>query len=338
MAAAPALAAIAVLALLSSSLLTWAWIRLASNRRLLDLPGDRRLHDQPTPRGGGIGIFLLCLATMGCLAWANDAEQRQWGLSALGLATCAGAGLLDDLGRLGTAGKLAMQMLSVLLLVLAWIPEAMATGQLVAASGWFAFGLLLVNFSNFMDGSDGLLALQAILVVAGLVLLAGLAAAATLLAVLFIAATLGFLPFNFPRARVFLGDVGSHAIGYSLALLVLVAGVESRFPLALLALLPSALLLDAGLTLASRIMRGERFWQPHTGHLYQRALRRGVSKPRIALGYAAWTLAAVLLASVVAAAGWKQQWLATSLVFVMGLSLWLALGRRWAVAAEGARA
>lgn len=338
MAVATALAVLAALSLLSSSLLTWAWVRLAKDHRWLDLPGERRLHSQPTPRGGGIGISLVALATLSWLALVDPDLQRAWWLSALGLLVCAVAGLLDDLARLSTAGKLSLQALAALMLAMAWMPAGPGHVPLLAALGIIGFVLVWVNFCNFMDGSDGLLSLQAILVAAGLAVFGGLPFALLALAVAVVASTLGFLPFNFPGARVFLGDVGSHAIGYCLALLVVTAWTEAGLSGAQLAVVLSAIFVDAGCTLASRIWRRERFWQAHAEHLYQLALRRGLSRQGIALGYGAWTLAALLLASLLAGSAPRQQWLAALSVFALALFLWLVLRLRWCDRAQGARA
>ena len=114
-------------------------------------------------------------------------------------------------------------------------------------------------------------------------------------------ACLGFLPLNLPRARIFLGDVGSGALGYLLALaMVLVATgtgqVESPSSWMLLLLPPSAFLLDASLTLLARILRGERWWTPHVGHLYQHSARVVGRHWPVTLAYAAWAAAAAALA------------------------------------------
>src|SRR3546814_3920624 len=118
-----------------------------------------------------------------------------------------------------------------------------------------------------MDGIDGIAALQALVVAGGGALLAG-DPASRWMALALAAACLGFLPLNLPRARIFLGDVGSGALGYALALVIVLAAVgggEASSPAAwmLLLLPPSAFLVDAALTLAARIFRGERWWTPH---------------------------------------------------------------------------
>lgn len=264
-----------------SAMLTLAWMKLAHVRQWLDLPGERRLHDIATPRGGGIGIGIIALLTMLWLSGFADHERSFWRWSALGLLACAGAGLLDDLGLLHRLGKMLMQLVSAVFLVLA--VQALQEGVLgwQSMAGMIVCTLLLVNFCNFMDGSNGLLTVQVGLILVGLLLLGALAAAPMLLAIVVLAAALGFLPFNFPTARVFLGDVGSHALGYVLALLLCRAWSDAGLTLPLGFLLLSALLMDAGLTLMLRMLSGQRFWQPHCEHLYQWALRLGFSHPRV---------------------------------------------------------
>lgn len=310
--------------------MTAAWLLLARSRRWLDLPDERRLHAQATPRGGGIGILVLALATMCWLAAAGGHEAAFWRLSALGLLVCGAAGLLDDLGRLGSFGKLLMQLLAAILLALALLSLKASPDPWWLGAGLVVSTLLLVNFTNFMDGSDGLVASQSGLIVVGLMLLGALALAPFWLGLTVLAAVLGFLPFNLPRARIFLGDVGSHALGYCLALLCCRAWLEGQLALPQIFLLCSALLMDAGLTLAGRIGRGERFWQAHCQHLYQWALRRGVSHPRVCLAYLVWTSFGLLLASTVAATGRWQAGSVAAAVAVLAAGLYLGLRRRWA--------
>jgi UDP-N-acetylmuramyl pentapeptide phosphotransferase/UDP-N-acetylglucosamine-1-phosphate transferase len=151
---------------------------------------------------------------------------------------------------------------------------------------------VLTNVWNFMDGIDGLAASQAVLVATGLVLwLAGPWAA---LALALMAACLGFLPFNFPRARIFLGDVGSGAIGFAIAALAMVL-LSQRGPMAAWLMLPLApFLTDASLTLLRRILRRERWWTPHTQHAYQVCARRH-GHVKVTLAYTAMAGAGIML-------------------------------------------
>ena len=168
----------------------------------------------------------------------------------------------------------------------------------------FVLVMVMVNVWNFMDGIDGLAASQAAIAAAGLALVAaGVGPGAWLGAGLF-AAIAGFLPFNFPKARVFLGDVGSGALGYLLALLLLFAFVGHRDQWPFLLLPVSVFLIDAGFTLAVRILRGERWWEPHVQHAYQSWSRRLGSHMPVTMAYAVSSLFAVIL--MLSALRWPQ--------------------------------
>ena len=165
---------------------------------------------------------------------------------------------------------------------------------------------------------------------AAMALLAGLATPAAWLGLALAAGALGFLPWNLPRARLFLGDVGSHALGYAVAALSLLAlsgapGIEPWQPL----LLASAFLVDAGLTLLRRFARGEKVWQAHREHLYQRAIAHGASHGQVCLAYAAWTGVAIALAAWLVPMGTAVAWSVTLGWLISGI-IWHVLGgRRW---------
>ncbi|HZW17552.1 MAG TPA: glycosyltransferase family 4 protein [Luteimonas sp.] len=287
--------AIAWLALLFVASLagTVAARRYAIRRDLLDHPGERRSHVVATPRGGGIGIVVAMLGALGLLAWWNPAQALPMALAATGLLLVSGIGWIDDHRPLTPWSRLAVHAVaSVLLAAVAYG----AGGQWVCVLLAFALCMVLVNIWNFMDGIDGIAALQALVVAAAIALLAN-DAAARWIALALAAACFGFLPLNLPRARIFLGDVGSGALGYLLALaMVLVAtgGGQATSPAAwvLLLLPPSAFFLDASLTLLVRMLRGERWWTPHVGHLYQRAAREVGRHWPVTLAYAAWAMVA----------------------------------------------
>ncbi len=142
-------------------------------------------------------------------------------------------------------------------------------------------------------------------------------------------AVAGFLPFNFPRARIFLGDVGSGTLGYALAALGSIAAPELGWRSAVVLLLPlSAFLVDASLTLAGRMLAGERWWQPHTSHVYQSWVKTGRSHAFVTSGYVAFSLAAIIIAFSI---GEASPWLAsggTVLWFAGAVLGWLQLHRR----------
>lgn len=306
-----------------AALLTALVLAGARRRGLLDLPGRRRSHARPTPRGGGLGPLLAWLAMCSLFAIEPGA------LVLLAVAAVAAIGLLDDLRGLGVAPRLAVHFGAALALGF-----ALAEGQGGAAGWtWLLVAVLVapasLNFWNFMDGIDGLIALHSLfvaLVIAATAALAGesgLAIAAAGLG----AALLGFLPFNLPRARIFLGDVGSGGLGFALVALALLLAARHpalAWPLALVFCAPW---IDAGLTLGHRMLAGRRWYAPHREHLYQWLVRRGRSHGHVDLLYLGWNLLFVtpllmLSLSLPEAAPW-----AVALAYATGAGLWLA-GKR----------
>jgi|SRR5690606_29324758 len=272
---------------------TWLARAYALRRNLLDQPGERRSHTVPTPRGGGIAIIAVVLLAL----WApvhGPPDAGGWGLQAAfaaGFGLVGLVGLVDDHRPLPPWHRLAVHAGAAAIFSLAlWHGGA---APLVAA-GVFATILVLVNVWNFMDGINGIAATQALLVAGGLA--AGLSGGWGMVALGLAAACLGFLPYNFPRARIFMGDVGSGAVGFALAALGGVLATTRGVDAGLLLLLPlSAFLVDASLTLARRMLRRERWWTPHVQHAYQ-AWARGSGHVPVTLAYAAWTLGGLMLA------------------------------------------
>ncbi|GAB2502876.1 MraY family glycosyltransferase [Arenimonas alkanexedens] len=314
--------AFVVLSALASAAIAGIWWRYARHR-VLDHPGPRRLHQVPTPRGGGLGIALVLLGSSHWLGQSSAAF-------ALGLLLTAGAGLADDIRPMRALTKLALQALGALPLALALplLPELWGPVAAVAAA-WLLV-VALVNLWNFMDGSNGLATTQALLFGAAIVLLAAPDAPARWLGLALAAGALGFLPWNLPRARLFLGDVGSHALGYGVAglSLLVLSGEQGIAPWQPL-LLASAFLIDGGLTLLGRLVRREKVWQAHRSHLYQRAIAHGASHGRVCLVYAVWTLGAVGLAFWLDSAPKPVAWGVSLAWLISGMMCHALGGRRW---------
>jgi UDP-GlcNAc:undecaprenyl-phosphate/decaprenyl-phosphate GlcNAc-1-phosphate transferase len=280
------------------ALLSAATVRLMIAARLMDRPDGRKAHDRPTPKGGGIGIVVAFLVGIGVLyqfaEFARLADPYFLGVIEASVAIAVVA-FLDDVYDWNFSVKLGAQVLAALVAVGSGLYlrdyRVPYVGPLPV--GWLGppvtlFWLLFAtNAMNFIDGLDGLAGGVA-LIAAGF--LAGIAAthdgwfayAASLLLASGIA---GFLPFNFPRARIFMGDVGSQFCGFMLAVLAVVAsrfqGLEMSF--LLVPMLLSGVLFDVGFTLLRRAVAGERLTAPHRGHLYQVAQRAGVPVPAVAL-------------------------------------------------------
>lgn len=249
-----------------------AWARgYALRRNLLDQPGERRSHASATPRGGGISIVVvLLLASLWLGGWFPG--QRAWfGLFGAGLALVAGIGWVDDHRPLSPWLRLSIHVLAASLLAAGFWHDGAGPWVAMAA---FLLAVGLTNVWNFMDGIDGLAASQAGIVAIWLGIM--LPSPWNWLAVATLGAIVGFLPFNFPKARIFLGDVGSGALGFALAAL-LAAGLGKGNPS--VAWLPwmlpvAAFVVDTAFTLIWRILNGERWWTPHVQHAYQRWARR----------------------------------------------------------------
>ena len=287
----------------------WA-IRYARRRRLLDFPGQRRSHSVPTPRGGGIAIVIALLAgglVPAMVSGSAGFPAPAW-LLAAAVAAIAVVGWLDDHRGLSARLRFLVHCAAAALVFAAPLLHAVLApqghGAGSAGPGLAIFAAVIVtlgivwsvNLHNFMDGIDGLLALQALFVFCSLaVLLAGFGAAPLGWQLLvWAAACAGFLPFNFPRARIFMGDVGSGVLGLLVAIAVLwqvgTPGIASASGLVLC----SAFVTDATCTLLSRMLGGRRWYSAHREHLYQWLVRRGWSHARTAALYMAWNLLIVL--------------------------------------------
>ncbi|WP_242107462.1 hypothetical protein [Luteimonas aquatica] len=310
---------------------TWAALRYARWRNLLDHPGERRSHAVATPRGGGIGIVFALLFAQALFAWQLPESRGFLGPVSAGLALVAGIGWLDDHRSLSPWPRLAVHGVAAALL--AWAVWGVS-GDLPAACLAFALALGLVNVWNFMDGIDGIAALQAVVVAMAYAWLTG-DALAQWLALALAAGAAGFLPFNLPlggqgKARIFLGDVGSGAIGYALAAPMALMLVRDPRPATwvLMLLPPSAFLLDAALTLLSRMLRGERWWTPHVEHAYQHWARRAGRHRTVTLAYAAWAAAGGVLVSVICETGFAFIIAASCAWYLGGGIAWRRLRRR----------
>jgi UDP-N-acetylmuramyl pentapeptide phosphotransferase/UDP-N-acetylglucosamine-1-phosphate transferase len=254
-------------------------------RYALARPNARSAHKIPTPQGGGIAVIASTLVVLIAAAtWICDGaiafdRHRHMAAVLAAMAGLAALGIVDDIRPIAAGPRLVLQALAVGL-VAATLPDDLRIVPalpLLAERAALTFGLLwFVNLVNFMDGIDWMSVVEVVPVTAGLAILAALGALPPLggfAALALGGAMLGFAPFNRPVARLFLGDVGSLPIGLLLGwLLVLLAG---RGHLAAALLLPLYYLADATITLVRRLAKGERVWEAHRTHFYQRALAHG---------------------------------------------------------------
>jgi UDP-N-acetylmuramyl pentapeptide phosphotransferase/UDP-N-acetylglucosamine-1-phosphate transferase len=301
--------AAALAALAISALSTWLAIGYARKRRLIDEPGMRRSHSTPTPRGGGIGIVVAVLAAA-CIPAIMHPPTSVGAAVMLTIAIVivAAVGWIDDHRGLPARTRFIAHCIAAAIflfpVVVAVIlsPAAVETHFSTSVSSvWILLALValgivwFVNLHNFMDGIDGLLAAQAIFVLVAVALLCRHAgephAGETLV---FAGAAAGFLPFNFPRARIFMGDVGSGVLGLLIAVALIWQMSAPDTALASGFVLCSAFVTDATCTLVSRIARGRRWYSAHREHLYQWLVRSGFSHAGVVALYMGWNLVIAL--------------------------------------------
>ncbi len=277
---------------------TWLARRYAVSKQLMDQPGARRSHAVATPRGGGIAIVAVILLSMAWMGTTRIVPGTLLACFAGGLLMVAGIGWLDDHRPMSPWPRLFIHGLAAV--VLAWgIHSVTHDPWLTVAT--FVLAAVLTNVWNFMDGIDGLAASQA--AIGAFAMALALGGGWALLAMGLGAAVLGFLPFNFPKARIFLGDVGSGALGFLLAGLIALALAAGRVHWTLLALPFAAFLVDATFTLIMRMLRREKWWSPHVQHTYQRWAAREGTHVRTTVAYAVFSLLGGILMQV--GIGWR---------------------------------
>ncbi|TVR97236.1 MAG: glycosyltransferase family 4 protein [Rhodospirillales bacterium] len=281
MTAAVAIAALAAAVFAATAFGTGAVRRLLLGWAVLDHPNARSSHAVATPRGGGLAVVPVVLAAWLAVALGVVPTHREAVFVCTAAAVLAAVSWMDDLRGLSAAFRLGTQAAAVaLVLAAAPLPGPVFAGWLPAPLDVAAAGLLwlwFINLFNFMDGIDGIAGVETAtlgLGVAVVAAIAGLGLGLPLFGLVMAAAALGFLVWNWPPARLFLGDVGSIPLGFLLGWLLLHLAASGQ-PVAAL-ILPLYYLADASITLARRTMRGARPWQAHREHFYQRAVQAGV--------------------------------------------------------------
>jgi len=318
--------------------LAGAWVvrALTGKGAMVDVPGERSSHSRPTARGGGIGLALgACgvLLTLGVRSWGGSGEGVSLFLLGLGGLIVAGSGFWDDVCRLAPGWKYLFQLLGCGLVLLGgmWLSGIAWPWGWEWALGWLAVPLTLfwitgmTNLYNFMDGIDG--------IAAGTGLVYGLAVAWAAfstahpveggIALVLAAGCLGFLPFNFPRVRVFMGDVGSLLLGFLFAVLAvrLSQDPNNPVPFCFFVILYSGFLFDTAYTLIWRTLRGDKWWLAHRSHLYQRLVIAGWSHLRVTLLYMALSAVSLALAMLYLSSGGPLRclWVVIQLSVCFGL-------------------
>lgn len=266
--------------------------RYALANSVVDIPNLRSSHKVPTPRGGGVAIVLTFLLLTPWFLYSGLVPVRTLVGLMGGGAWIAIIGFLDDHGHVPAKWRLLAHFAGAAWM-LGWmgrVPPLVVFGHPLELhwAGWILATLYLVwllNLYNFMDGIDGIAGIEAITVCCGAALVAVCAGTSTAVPPLLLAAAVaGFLFWNFPRARIFMGDAGSGFLGIILGGLSIQAALNAPQLLWSWLILLGVFIVDATVTLIRRLLRREKVYEAHRSHAYQYLSRKLGSHPLVSLG------------------------------------------------------
>jgi len=292
-------------------------------------PGERQSHDIPTPAGGGLGIVFSIVVTSLGLQFVLPLPGFWWQNMLPGIVLLTIIGWRDDKFHVSSLVRLSVQLaVSLWLVGFGWLEFSLI------GVGWFACIVVamvwMMNLYNFMDGSNGMAGFQGVF--AGLLLAvffqAGEQHAMALLSLSVAAACVGFLPLNFPRARVFMGDVASVPLGFIFASLIVYGIQTGSLSLPLSLLIMSVFIVDATLTLFARVLSGEQWYTAHTQHVYQRLIIRGWSHRQVLIAYQAVNVILVLPAIVLVEMYPQYAMVTAGLALILLGACWYFANRR----------
>ena len=338
----PGVELLAALAL--TVLLAWAITgmvrRHALNNAILDIPNSRSSHMVPTPRGGGLAIVLTFLPCVAALYFLRMLDLPIAAALAGGGGSIAVVGYLDDRKALSASIRFAVHMGASIGVVILLGGLAGSSLRAIGLQGIFAGSVIAVlslgwmtNLFNFMDGIDGIAASETVFIASAGAWLSWRAGADPGLVIAMLAlsgATVGFLIWNWPPARIFLGDVGSGFLGFILAALGLAASRSGVTPIEVWVILGGVFLVDSSATLLRRIVRGDRWLEAHRTHAYQRLARRWHGHRPVTAAILAVNVLWLLPLAWLAATYREQAWwfVAAALIPLAALAMAIGAGRR----------
>jgi len=288
---------IAIAIFILSFLLTWGLRGYALKNNVIDIPNQRSSHSTPTPRGGGVAIVISFLIGLIVLKSFDVISLAQLASLFIAGAIIAIVGFLDDHGHIAARWRLLMHFFAGVfgLFFLGQFPAVDLFGYTLNA-GWagIIFGLVylawMLNLYNFMDGINGLASMEAITFSLSSAVLLILSVPDALqtnqfsMLLLLCFAALGFIFWNFPKAKIFMGDAGSGFLGITIGLIILhVASLKSNLFLAEITLL-GVFIVDATVTLLRRLVAGKKVYEAHASHTYQILARKFNSHKTVTLG------------------------------------------------------
>ncbi|TAG76995.1 MAG: hypothetical protein EAZ21_15745, partial [Betaproteobacteria bacterium] len=288
-------------------------------------PEARSLHHRPTPRGGGLGIA--------CAVFFAGANQGLPALVLLALLALWCVSAWDDWHGASARLRLTVQLVAASTIILVWLP--LATPIFVVLS--IISLIWCLNLFNFMDGADGIAGLTALMGGIGLAILASMAppnsyflgygVLLSTLALCVSAAALGFLWFNWPPAKIFMGDGGSTLLGLVLAVIALKGADGQLWPLAAPVALFAPFWADATYTLVRRLWAGHSPLTAHRDHFYQRLVLSGLGHQGLATWMFGWNLLAMIVAISLALASNVNETIRLLIALGFGLVYLLAAHR-----------
>lgn len=301
----------------------------AVRSQLLDIPNNRSSHSTPTPRGGGLAVVVTFLLSVTFLTLSGQLPLN------VSIAFIGGGGLVAAIGyQDDRRGLPAKNRLFGYLLAAIWatgwtggIPR-LNLGFVTWEWGWVGYLvsilaiMWMLNLFNFMDGIDGIAASEAGFAAGagGIFLLAAGTTGLALTALALAAACIGFLFWNWPPAKIFLGDVGSVFLGYVLAVLAIVSDQQTNVPVWIWLLLLSVFIVDATVTLLRRLVRRTKVFQAHRCHAYQHATTLLGSHLKVTTSVIAINCFGLFPLAVITL-NWPATALLTTGVAVIGLSI-----------------
>jgi len=270
-------------ALIVALSLTRHLCKSTSYRHLLDHPNARSLHSRPVPRSGGVAVLAGLLAgALVLYLFSGDGADRLISLT-LGLVPVVLVSFWDDYDDVHPLIRLLAQSVAAVALLVAGYGFDLPVPPLLNSLAALVYVVWMMNLYNFMDGMDGLAGGMAVIGFSCFAIF-GLSAGDVLFANaswLVVASSLGFLVFNIPPARIFLGDTGSITLGFCAAAFGLWGNRSGLFPWWVPILIFSPFIADATVTLLCRLFRGEKVWLAHKTHYYQRLVQAGWSQRKV---------------------------------------------------------
>ena len=298
---------LSIIILVLAYLTTWLFRSISSSRNIIDIPNDRSSHTVPTPRGGGIAILISWYAGISVLFIVEFIGLNLY-LAFLSGIILAATSLLDDIVSIRPSIRILAQTVTSILAIYFLggfnsvdiigklsIPAIITFPVSVIGMIWF------INLYNFLDGIDGYASIQAICISAALFLFTGAG-----INMILIACVAGFLIWNWPPAKIFMGDIGSTQLGFILVVLGIYYHNENTLPFMWWLVLTSPFWFDATLTLFRRWRNGEKLSQAHKKHAYQRLVQSGFSHLKVDLLLVSTNVLLVIVVSLCINTRWLQ--------------------------------